>query len=416
MKGSPIRTPGRRLLPLLFVLVGAASACGPSAPREIPFPKLDSKTLFPGSLPGVPTTSTPSDGEPEDEIARLMRDSVPPTDAEPATHGMQSVMVAGHLVGELPLRFEEWRWATDGDVTLAVHFQDGRPDALIYAEAFGPVARSRPTEETQRFYGTIDPGLASPWAVLGSLVGLAARAAIALIDDYPGKGSLSEIATLAVGFKAAMTRTGGQGFGYRSMPGSFSGWRWVGRSSQELDFRLARTSGVWGTQPNSFAQIVAPLVSHFSFLQPIVDFFERPALATSGETGARSESPAWMVVGNVAIRDEIGVHIALLCAQEPDCGVTPDFVRFIETLRAPSRATARIAEGSGAVASLPELAEAARLRVAPKKLFVGPDSLIQLAKAAAAKNAPDAEPVAPADTSESVPTTTEESEDTTTPP
>lgn len=387
------RTVTRRLRLGLWMLVAVASsvllACSPSTPRELPFPILDPKAPFPEQAPaqaGGPATAEGAD----DEIARMMRESGAANPAGQPSAAIQTLLVAGRFVAELPLRFEEWRWATDGDVTLAVHFSEGRPDALIYAEAFGPMVRGRPTEELQRFLGTIDPGLLSPGTIFGSLVGLATRGILATVGAESVEYTFAEVAGLAQGLWAAMSRTGGNGFGYRSTDHSFSGWRWVGRSEYGLAFRLARTAGTWGEQRGGFASLAGEVISRLEFLRPIKDFFDRPIAAAGPGTRPHAEPAAWMVLGNVVLRDEIGAHLAFLCAQEPVCSVTPDFVNFLETLRSPSRAAAQMAEGSGAATSLPELAEAARMRLAPKDILLGSDVLVRLAKEISEKAKEDA--------------------------
>lgn len=383
----------RPLLMMSFLfLVTALVSCGKSEPRQFPFPVLNPGAPF--TFKGKPVKSSNPMSEEDEEVAEMLREVEDEGSAAAQSAGRQTVLLAGRFASEIPLSFEEWRWATDGDVTLVAHFADGRADAIIYAESFGFLTQISPTEESRRFLSTVDSTLNGPLAILNSIFSWAARGVSALIGGISGnqtagsaggtgEPSDQEIEGIAGVLMASISRTGGQGLGYRSTERTFSGWKWVGRTDTGLSFRLARTTGIWGQQSSGSLPSIGEAVKNLDFLKPVLSFFgsELP-VPESGEeqVTTRGEVPAWMVLGNVVLEGDIGVHIAFLCAREPECPVTDDFVEFVENLRLPSRAAANAAQGSGAATSLEELSRAVRLRIAPGSLMMDPGKMVDLVR------------------------------------
>jgi len=383
----------RPLLMMSFLfLVTALVSCGKSEPRQFPFPVLNPGAPF--TFKGKPVKSSNPMSEEDEEVAEMLREVEDEGSAAAQSAGRQTVLLAGRFASEIPLSFEEWRWATDGDVTLVAHFTEGRADGLIYAESFGFLTKLSPTEESRRFLSTVDSTLNGPLALMNSIFSLAARGVNALVGGISGSdgvqtdgasadSSRQDIESIAGALMAAISRTGGQGLGYRSTERTFSGWKWVGRSDTGLSFRLARTTGIWGQQDSGGLASIGDAVKNLDFLKPVLSFFGSglpvsEMLPTQGT--ARGEVPAWMVLGNVVLEDDIGIHIAFLCAREPECLVTDDFIDFVENMRLPSRAAANAAEGSGAATSLEELSRAVRLRIAPGSLMMDPGRMVDLVR------------------------------------
>lgn len=376
----------------LFLLMMALVACGKPEPRQVPFPVLNPEAPF--AFKGKPAKAPDPASQEDEEVAQMLREVEGDSPPAAGAAGRQTVMLAGRFASEIPLSFEEWRWATDGDVTLVAHFTDGRTDAIIYSESFGFLTQISPTEESRRFLSTVDKTLNGPLAILNSIFSWAARGVSAIIsgisgnkvagtDSGSGDPSDEEIEGIAGALMASISRTGGQGLGYRSTERTFSGWKWVGRTDTGLSFRLARTTGIWGQQDSGSLASIGDAVKNLDFLKPVLSFFGSglpvsEMLPTQGT--ARGEVPAWMVLGNVVLEDDIGIHIAFLCAREPECLVTDDFIDFVENMRLPSRAAANAAEGSGAATSLEELSRAVRLRIAPGSLMMDPGRMVDLVR------------------------------------
>ncbi len=407
----------RPLLMMSFLfLVTALVSCGKSEPRQFPFPVLNPGAPF--TFKGKPVKSSNPMSEEDEEVAEMLREVEDEGSAAAQSAGRQTVLLAGRFASEIPLSFEEWRWATDGDVTLVAHFTEGRADGLIYAESFGFLTKLSPTEESRRFLSTVDSTLNGPLALMNSIFSLAARGVNALVGGISGSdgvqtdgasadSSRQDIESIAGALMAAISRTGGQGLGYRSTERTFSGWKWVGRTDTGLSFRLARTTGIWGQQDSGSLASVGEAVKNLDFLKPVLNFFgsELPVPEPGKkQVTTRGEVPAWMVLGNVVLEGDIGIHIAFLCAREPECAVTDDFVDFLENMRLPSRSAANAAQGSGAATSLEELSRAARLRIAPGSLMMDPDKMVDLVREGMQKaDGKGSEAEAPASGDEAVP-------------
>lgn len=380
-----------RLMPLLLLIVAVVS-CGTPEPRQVPFPILN--PVAPFTFKGKPDKAASPMSEEDGEVAQMLREVEGDVPTASPSAGRQTVLLAGRFASEIPLAFEEWRWATDGDVTLVAHFTDGRVDGLIYAESFGFLTKLSPTEESRRFLSTVDSRLNGPLALLNSIFSLAARGVAMLVGGISGNDSSGhdgdsadpskeEIESIAGALMAAISRTGGQGFGYRSTDGSFSGWKWIGRSDSGLSFRLARTTGIWGKQGTGSLVSIGDAVKNLDFLKPVLSYFGGgfPSSQSSPQQATdKGEVPAWMVLGSVVLEGDIGIHIAFLCAREPDCSVTEEFVDFVENMRLPSRAAANAAQGSGSATSLEELSTAIGLRIAPGSLMMDPGKMVDLVR------------------------------------
>jgi len=292
------------LLPLLAAGLltgceGASSSAG-----------LDCRDPFPELAATADSTSQPA-GAPSQPAGKL-----------------PSVPLAGRLAADLA--GDGWRVFGDETVTVLLHIaSSGRPDALVYTEAFPAAGRARPSEEAARFLLTVDPTLLrNDWSRGEASAALAAK----LQGTSPAdQRNLRAVAGMA------MTRTGGRGLGYVSEPASFSGWRWIGRNPQGTLLRLARSTGRWGEQGFLAPALRSPvdrLVQKF----PQTEWM-KSGLQSGGETGgggSHAAAPASMVFGSA--RSSAGeVHLALLCMQAPTCDAAPALASLLSSVRPISR-------------------------------------------------------------------------------
>ena len=221
----------------------------------------------------------------------------------------RNVPLAGTLAAALPR--EGWRTYAGSGLTVLSHVDpDGSPDALIWAEAFSPLADSSPSQELRRFLLTVDPVLvrrSGSWPTVS-----------------PGPGFDREAVA------AAMTRTGGRGLGFASSAEGFSGWRWVGSNAQGLYLRLASSRGVWGEPERLPARLRDP-VEKLVERVPRLEWL-RSGLAAQDSAGTPPGAPAALVFGSASGEDG-SVHLALLCRRSPACAPAADLARFLETLQ-----------------------------------------------------------------------------------
>jgi len=88
--------------------------------------------------------------------------------------------------------------------------------------------------------------------------------------------------------------------------------------------------------------------------------------------------PARLVFGSAAVRDNLGVNLAILCATAPRCGAARALADFLGSLRPPGpKDPARPPAGHGA-AALAELAWSAGLHLDPTPSMLGPADLAAL--------------------------------------
>jgi hypothetical protein len=289
---------------LLVTLLPALAGCGLTDPARLAGPALDTRALFP-------------------ELAGRPERPVGGTQSRPDRTEPRTIDLAGSFVAELPAESAAaWTTASRGGATLCVRGAGGPPEALVYAEAVG--AREVPGEDLRRFALTVDPALVADqldWPT-------AATAWTERAAGTPG-----EVARLRRFAWLAATRTGGRGLGYTSTPGTFSGWRWIGRNTAGALLRLARTEGEWGGQPPLDPALAAELpevVARF----PSLAWLAGAATSDPWSLDAAPRQPvAAAVILVSADSDGRRLHLALLCARTPTCAAAPDLAHLLATLR-----------------------------------------------------------------------------------
>jgi len=202
------------LLLVVASLLGAGCEIHRS-PRQLALPQFHPAQAFAEPSPSRVDDELVSEGaaplRADDDFEQgLMASYARPAAAEPASPAVsfQSVPLAARLVGRIPQSLDEWNWAGDEKMTLIVHSTAGRPDALIYAEAFSDLVGRWPTRDANRFYRPVAPSLASGAVDL-------------LLPEWP---SLVVAPASETGLKPAevrrarrslQTRTLGRGIGFR---------------------------------------------------------------------------------------------------------------------------------------------------------------------------------------------------------
>lgn len=312
-----IRLPAR---PFAVLVLAALSGCAPaSEPYHLPAARLDPAMAVRAGASAEPPSAAASARPATSFEERLRRSrgddagAAQPSAAETVTH--QGVRLPQGLMADLPQRLGAWSWSGDDGLVLAVYEQNGRAEALVYAQ---PQPADRPAAAMNRFLYAVDPGLASEWLLAGSAVGpLAAQAAAGL--PLSPREAARAVTALA-------TPTLGRGLGYDSRHGSFSGWRWVGENEHGVYLRLARSEGVWGPQaePSEEVRVLAGRVAaEVPQLQNLLG--ERPPAASP-------ETSAWLLLGSATHRGRT-LHLALLCRTDPVCPVSDDLAGVLSSLR-----------------------------------------------------------------------------------
>ena len=302
--------------------------------RQLAEPTVDFSTIY-----GATASSADASGRSDtpDFEARLEQASAgdDPSDEVDDTRSMRQVPLGPALVSEIPDDPDAWRWSRRGDLSLISMTPPGDdlPQVLI-------LASTRPQGLTsmagRTFINDIDPNLTQSFALFG--------------DD---------------------SLTMGRGLGYHSRPDSFSGWKWLGRSDEDLLFRLAKTRGDWGPQPPIeealdalFDDLIDQIGTGGDFggdldalsgldLDGALGDLQGLSMDDTADPGdlpdrqdleqelpPQPESPfanrppqrAQMVFGEVQSN---GTHttIALLCAAQPHCPAAAELTRFLERLQ-----------------------------------------------------------------------------------
>lgn len=322
--------------PLCRLAVLVLASCTPDPePRRAPFPTFDPQGPFPapatapeGSISGAGGSGARGSGARSlDRALSQVREGA--ADAPPDTVHRQRVLLSDTLQSTLPVDYSAWRLAGDGRLTLVVHTtEEGGADALILTESFQPLVQRAPSLELRRFQLTVDPALVQSHALPRLVFTEPAWSALPLPSEIPLAEAVEALFT-------ATTRTLGRGIGYRSTPGSFTGWRWVGRNDHDLELRLGRTRGIWGTQDPVDAGLAATLTVLETEMETLDLASGRLQAGTA--TGTWRGRAASLVLGSAVSGPSSGVHLAMLCLEAPTCPVAEEMARFLADLEPTTR-------------------------------------------------------------------------------
>lgn len=339
-------TAARAVLAVVALVLGS---CAPDGPRRLPAPELgDPAAPFRAlaTAGGEPETAAGAAQEGGFE-ARLRQRREAAAGAEPVTEAQQVLRLGSGLAGRLPEEGDDWSWAVDGDVVLALHAEAGGAlDTLLFAQPFAATVERRPSAELDAFLLAVDPALASDWVGLGSDVAPVALPAARDLDLEPWQALRAA--------RLLLTPTLGRGLAYRHEPGSFSGWRWIGRNRHGVFLRLGRTRGVWGgagAAPAEVTRLLGRLASESPDLAPLL--WREPLVL--------SEGTAAMVFGSASADTGAGAHLAVLCRLLPDCPTAEALGRFLDSL---APAGSEPLEGRAASGAIPFAALAEQAGIA----------------------------------------------------
>jgi hypothetical protein len=324
------RVPARwRPHALLAAATLALAACDiPNGPRQLPFPSFDARAPFPELVAGRVATKPKAGTSALQKALAAAQGPDPQTVSTPQS--WQPVLLAGGFIAEIPKTdYDDWRWASDGAATLVIHAAPGNPpDALVYSEPFSELAYGLPSLELIRFQLTVDPAV----TCLPELVERWSDAFGSSSGDRPGNAPVAQAMWMLA------TRTLGVGLGYRSAPKSFSGWRWVGKNGQGVEVRAARTLGRWGAPDDLDTNVLNTLDALASRDPGLTPLSERMA----GELGRASvrrqdllTRESYMVMASLSQGAARRVHVALLCAKNPQCLVASELRAMLDSVRAP---------------------------------------------------------------------------------
>lgn len=332
------------------VMVLGLAGCEERAARELPFPTIDPRAAFPElNVQGDKNKSgSATKSEFERSISQAL-DGASPAE-QPAAVMLQAISLGSGLVGDIPVKFDEWRWGSDGKITMITHGITGQaPDVLIFIEPFTDQIASSPSREMSRFQQ--DVGL---YSMFGR--------AMAFMD-------------------IANSATMGQGIGYQPAVGSFSGWRWVGKTDGDITLRLARSSGVWGAQPGVPPELIG-MLEQFAGGSPEVAKLQEFLMGAQARAANRAASnrmgyrAATMILGNAASSATSGIHLAVVC-QNSTCGQAAELAHFLGSIRVAGQDSGfNAAEISPPTDSLADLSEYAGIEMIPEELRISPARLM----------------------------------------
>lgn len=338
-------------------------------PRTLPTPSFEARKIF----PNIDGAAQPGQrgGAFEDRVAEMMAGEDGPD--ETTTRSIQLVPLGASLVAEVPEDSDAWRWSRQGGRTLISMTPPGEhAEILILTRDYTMAAARSPSQEFRKFVVDVDPTLGSGLDI-GQLLEQAqfGQLPIGALADADGEIAIDDLLDL---FAGAATMTGGRGLGYRSAPGSFSGWRWVGQNNDDVTLRVATSHGNWGPQPelpagldpatlqrivNSAAEAPAGGTSSIDLGDLGLDI--EGALETLGGVGsgggttdmpdtptpARITSstrpdtsrariptrPAQMYLGQAELTPNRGVYVFILCAAQGHCPHAGELAAFLDRMR-----------------------------------------------------------------------------------
>jgi hypothetical protein len=317
-----------RKLAILVLIAATLSACNQErAARELPFPELVATGPFPELTESRRTKSDDGAGSQsafERAISRAVRGD---GDAEEApTVALQTVSLAGRLVADVPLRFDEWRWSAAGHRTVIVHQLTGEaPDALILVEPFGPLMGRFPSQEMRRFQNGLDPSVA------GSIDPLA-MAVDQLAMNNPE--AASQAMAMLGAYRALSSPTYGLGVGYQTTRKTFTGWRWIGKNDGGVTIRMARSQGTWGAQPPPGSDVIRAfdlMAQNTPEFEEFARYFRELREHLTREQARTPVRPASLIVGNATTDHKSGLHFAILCTNR--CLVARELADFLTSIR-----------------------------------------------------------------------------------
>lgn len=324
--------------PILTLLACALSiailpACNQErTERTLPFPELIESGPFPELTEGGRRAQQDQGAGQQSAFERAIsrvQEGESATEEAP-TIQVQTVSLAGRLVADIPLRFDEWQWASSSHRTVIVHQLTGEsPDAIVIVEPFGALMNRFPSQELRRFQNGLDP------TVAGGIDPIAmAFEQLALADPEVA----AQAQAISGAFRALNSPTYGLGIGYQTTPKSFTGWRWIGKNHHDITLRMARSRGLWGPQPPPGRDVVqsfevlarnAPeFEEHATYMAELQQHLSQNQLRTPIRT-------SYMIVGNATADGKTGLHFTIICEASPRCPVARELADFLSSVRAP---------------------------------------------------------------------------------
>jgi|GEM_PF-6729229 len=315
----------RRITPALWLVMApmlvAASSCSDTGPRELTTPIFDARAPFlelssaGGSSSTGASDSAKGASDFEKAIAASMAqgakedpEDVPDDAISSAAVQIQTVTLPGGLASSIPLDFDTWQWRSENGKTIITHRAPGAtsPDAMIYAERFGALVRIYPSQEMARFRRFADPSFIPLTEILNSPQQVDAEQLRALGIDpaqllEPGGLAPEDMKRVLDALDDA--KQNGQEapkpaptLHYESSRSTFSGWTWFGQNAADVTLRLGRTEGRWSAPDSS---------------------------------GEGAPSSAWMLLGSADRSAGLGMHMAIICKQSPQCPVAEELSAFL---------------------------------------------------------------------------------------
>jgi hypothetical protein len=282
---------------MTLLLMISVLGCSSDGPREAPFPSFDLG----------------------DSVAAQVVAQAADVVGVPDSETQLPVTIAGSYLATLsmPAQGTEWTWSEQlgGKATLLTRLTEGSPpDVVVYAEQ-APAPALMPSVQIRRFLAVADAGGDDlpTWGMryAGEFIQRASAAWKAGSDG----GELVSLAGALSG-----------GLGFASTPGSFTGWKWVGRTigtqrSDRVDVRLGKWTGTWTDGGDQLASALAALdeVSQKSTAwqaqRDVIEQELKGKVSAAGAGPATSPRPATMLAGSVQLPNGGGdVYVAAICA------------------------------------------------------------------------------------------------------
>lgn len=248
------------------------------------------------------------------------------------------VSFGGLFVAEFP---EPWEVTASQDTAVVTlrREDEALPDVLIFSRRISPQMRVHPVNEIRSFQQLVDPGLgtSSLYPLFEIYLQREIQRQRGATKTIPIEGWDRCIAILS-------NPTGGEGLRFKTNKKKNIGVRWVGRSENDVFFRLTEYQGTWGER-----QLRKDCAAFFEAIRLLLPEEQQQAMGPIFEKAAEriqdvkdqkpaQSSSARAIIGTAvsATNQSTGVHIAIICRTEPHCTHSPKLKELILGLRAPT--------------------------------------------------------------------------------
>lgn len=244
------------------------------------------------------------------------------------TSEIQLVSLGGIITTEIPMDAMGNAWIVSSQKNeFLITYIDPEsektiPKVIIYG-LYDTSSDEYPTFAIRRFISTVDPfleqsGLWQAQPFLASLLSSISLQNPLSIDNFH-RATNPYLPSI------------GLGLGYKSLQGTFSGWKWIGRNGNDVNLRIGNTKGKF-----------IPVQDDIKLLLQNFDassYLENPSLDILNELSDLQKSiyeqsgmPAEMFLGSVGYQNQ-NIFVAVMCVTQPTCKQEKAIISFFDEMR-----------------------------------------------------------------------------------